>query len=446
MDSFAPSASSCIALSTATVALWSVNPLWIQHADNLHHAPYAYFFGAASVYCLSRYLRAGACARPRLLVLAGVCLFVTFMASYDFWFFVPLLLAIVTYAEHRRVTMRGVRLLGTLAVFALAAIAFKWVTNAWALGGMQGWLADLRYQITERSTNAAVKTSYASGIVPVALGRVEHYFSLLFIGVALFWALVPAWRGRRQLPGVLVPRANPIVVLVAALPFLCLFSELWVEQVYPTLLLISFYAVASGVLVAVLLAAETRAARLVGVVLLVALLWNSLDEDARFKKEFFDPGAIATLRAELDSVSAPGQRILVNHVFDGAYRYYFNHATVALIATPPSRMGAALDHYLDPSQSPAANANGAVFVRHKRVADEMFDKSYYFIVARYQLWDLWADPDAYKPVVDSLMADRDAQLEAVVAARGHKISETPFYTVWKLPPGSPVAATGTTPR
>ena len=427
-----------------TLALWAINPLWIQHADNLHHAPYAYFFGAGSLFFLARYLRGPHAGRRRDIAACGAFLFFAFMSSYDFWFFVPLLLAVVTFAHYGKVDARGMRLLAGLACFAVAAVAFKWGTNAWALGGLHGWIADLRFQVTERSSGDAVNTSYVGGILPTALGRIEHYFSLLFLAVTAFWVTVPLWRGRGS-AHLELPRANPALILLAALPFLVLFSELWVEQVYPTLLLISFYAVSCGVLVATLTGARARPLTMVGFALLAALGWNSLDEDVSFKKEFFDPRAIGSLRADLDSLTVPGQRVLVNHVFDGAYRYYFNRATVALIATPPGRMTAAIAHYTDPAQSPSATSRGAIFVQHKRVADQMFDKSYYFIVARYRLWDLWANPDAYESVVDSLVGDRDARLEAAVAARGRKIGETAYYSVWQLPPSSSATPTADRP-
>jgi hypothetical protein len=422
------------------LALWVVNPLWIQHADYLHHSPLAFFFGAGSVYFLSRYFRAD--GQPvRYAALSGVFLFLAFLSSYDFWFLVPLLLGAVTFGHHRRLNLAGVRLLAALGLCALAAIAFKWATNAWALGGIQSWLADLRYQVTERSTNDAVKTAYVSGIAPTAIGRIERYFSILFFGVTAAWLAAALWRKRaEELLKARLPSTNPLVVLAATLPFLCLFTELWVEQVYPTLLLIPFYAIACGALVVALVGAPSRALRMVGAALFVALMANSLDEDVTFKKAFFDPQAIASLKAELDSVSVPGQHILVNHVFDGAYRYYFNRFTIALIATPPSRMPSALAYYTVPGRTPSATPQGAVFVQHKHLADEMFDKGYYYLIARYRLWQLWANPGEYRPLIDSLVNERDAQLAAAVAARGRKLYETPYYTLWHLDPVGTSAA------
>lgn len=426
-----------------TLVLWVLNPLWIQHVDYLHHAPYAFFFGAGSVFFLTRFLEHGG---KRYVVSSGLFLFLTFLSSYDFWFFVPLLLASVVFAHHRRVNAAGVRILAGLAACAIAAVLFKWSTNAWALGGLQGWLHDLRYQVTERSTNDAVKTVYVSGIGPTALGRVERYFSLLLLVVAGFWTFLPAIRPRLGRFRDAFPAANPIIILAAALPFLCLFTELWVEQVYPTLLLVPFYAIGSAVLVATLVTAGSRPAAVVGATLFAGLLLNSVDEDRRFKKAFFEPQAIASLKAELDSVSVPGQHILVNHVFDGAYRYYFNRFTIGLIATPPSRMGAALSYYTDPARSPAATARGAIYVQHKHLADEMFDKGYYYVIARYKLWRLWADPWPYRPIIDSLVNERDAQLAAAVAIKGRKVAETSYYTIWRLDPApSGVASGGSVP-
>ena len=41
---------------------------------------------------------------------------------------------------------------------------------------------------------------------------------------------------------------------------------------------------------------------------------------------------------------------------------------------------------------PSAPPQRTVFVQHKRLADELFDKGYYYLFARYRLWELWANP------------------------------------------------------
>jgi hypothetical protein len=81
----------------------------------------------------------------------------------------------------------------------------------------------------------------------------------------------------------------------------------------------------------------------------------------------------------------------------------------------------------------AAPPTGTIFVQHKHLTDEMFDKGYYYIFARYRLWPLWGNPPKYRAVIDSLIADRDSVLMSKVARVGHKIAETDAYAVWRIP-------------
>lgn len=416
------------------VALCVVNPLWIQHADYLHHTPYAFFFGLGSVYLVARYVNDG--ERWPHLIGAGVCLFLTYLASYDFWIFAPLLLALVTFAHHRAVRWPAIRTLGTLAAFAVAALAFKLGTNMWALGGVQPFMRDLHFQFAERATDAIAHIDFHAGIWPTLVGRVERCFSLLLFPVALFWAVLPVMRRRwaSRWPALERAQPNPWLLLFPALPFLMLFVEIWVGQYYPTLLVLPFYAVGSAALATLLFNSSQRVVRLAGGALVVALLANSIDADARFKKAYLTQSSIATLRAQLDSVSTPGQFILVNHMFDGPYHYYFDRNVVLLMLNPAERMDAALSYYTDPKRARVAPPSGAIFVQDKHVENELFDKGFYYILAKQGAWDAWGNPDRYHQAIDALVAERDSALVATVARRGTKLYETDAYVVWRIMP------------
>src|SRR6185369_16956384 len=145
-----------------------------------------------------------------------------------------------------------------------------------------------------------------------------------------------------RVPAFATAQANPILLLAAALPFLCVFTEVWIGQYYPTLLLVPFYAVASAAAALLLMQSSQRGVRILGVSVVVALLANSLDEGVRFKKSFFTRDAFNTLRAQVDSVSPRNQALLVNHVFDAQYRYFLERNMVALILNPPGRIEIAL--------------------------------------------------------------------------------------------------------
>lgn len=416
-----------------TLALWVINPLWIQHADYLHHAPYAAFFGFGALYFLFRHLNE---ERRGFLFAAGAFVFLVFMASYDFWIFVPLLLAMMTFGHYRKVGLPAIRVLGALAGCAVAALLAKWATNAWALGGVAAFIRDLRFQMVERATNQAVRVAYDQGIATTLVGRVERSFTLLLFAVAAFWALYPMLRRRVALPGD-GERAtvNPAFILLAALPFLALFTELWVGQYYPTLLVLPFYAVGCAVLALMLMGARQPVWRPVGFVLVAALAANSIAENVRFKKAFLPRSEIASLKKELDAVTVPGQRILVDHVFDAAYRYYFNHNTVALILNPPWHFPGALRYYADPKRPVVAPPSGAVFVQHKHLADQLYDKGLYYVLGREGLWGPWGNPERYHDELDDFVAKRDSELVAAVAEMGgQKIQETDSYVVWRIMP------------
>lgn len=413
------------------LGLWVINPLWIQHADYLHHLPYAAFFGFGCLYFLVQALRTG---RRTWFAASGVFLFFTFFSSYDYWIFIPLLVAAITLHHYKRIGWPAIRVLSALAACAVAALVCKWATNAWVLGGVAAFVRDLRFQIVERATNKAVRVAYHNGIMPTLEGRVERCFTLLLFPVTAFWAIHPLLRRRyatseNPLVG---PVVNPIVLLAAALPFLVLFTELWVGQYYPTLLVLPFYAIASALVGVMLLASPVRAMKLAGGAFLGALALNSIDENASFKRAFFDRGQIASLKANIDSLSEPGQHLLVDHVFDAAYRYYFSHNTVALILNPPEAFAGAVQYYGDPRLPRVAPARGALFIQHKKLPEELYDKGYYYLLGRSGLWGPWGNPRRYHAELDRFVEKRDSELVAAVAGNADKVAETDFYVIWRL--------------
>jgi len=415
-----------------SLALWVCNPLWLQHVDHLHQVPYAAFFGFGSLYFLQRHFQDG---RPRWLATSGVFLMLTYFASYDYWLFAPLLLAAVTAAEvGTLLDRRAARVLGLLALFAVAALAIKFATNVWVLG-WNGFVDDMRFQFVERATDRVVQTSYMKGLWPTLYGRVDRCFSLLFFGVTAFWLVVPLlrrrWSDSTWLAGT---RRNPIVLLGAALPFLLLFLEIWIGQYYPTLLVLPFYAVGSAALAMLLLESARPAAKLGGAALALLLVGHSLAEGFRFEKATISRDTIDSLGARLDSVSAPGQAVLINHVFDTFYRYYFDRKTVPLILTPPQRLDSSMTFYTTHPRSGSATPRGAIFVEHKRVERQFFDKAYYYLLAQQPHWSWWGNPDRHRAELDSVVAERDSILMRRIARQGVKLYETDDYVIWGVRP------------
>lgn len=414
---------------TAQVALglWVTNPLWIQHADYLHHGPYAAFFGFGSLWFLARALRNES---RRDLLAAGAFLFFTYLASYDYWIFVPLLMAAMTVRAAGLWSRRTIMTLGVLATFAVAAIGVKAGTNMWALHGFAAYLRDLRYQALVRSTNTFVGTGFDAGVWPVMFGRVSRFFTILIFPLAVFWGVVAILRRRAP---VLAATPNPLVILAAALPFLMIFRELWIAQYYPALMLIPFYAV--GFASVITAAAESRrwTGTALASALLVALTWNAVDDVARFRRAFFPEHEIATLRAQLDAVMPPGRRVMANHMWADAYRHYFNRNIVPLIMHPATDIPGNIEHFSDP-RTPEFST---VIVQHKRMLDEMYDKGYYWVLARYRFWNMLGDPRPYRRDIDGILRGRDLAITREAARRGRKIYEDSAFVIWEIPPSAP---------
>jgi hypothetical protein len=297
----------------------------------------------------------------------------------------------------------------------------------------------MRFQFAERATNAITKTNYRLGVWPTLYGRVDRFFTPLLFPIAAFWALYPAIRRRwgEILPVSARAVVNPALLLLAALPFLLLFTEIWVSQYYPGMLVVPFYAVACAAVATMLYDAAAPVAKPVAAVFVLALLANSADENLNFSPAFFDRGAIASLSLQLDSLSPPGKEVLVNHVFDAPYRYYFNRKIYGMMLIPPRVADQALTSLANPATHPElATADGAVFVQHKHLKDELYDKGYYYLFARYQLWRLWANPRKNRAEIDRMVIERDSTLMARVAKVGQKVYETDFYALWRIPPKS----------
>jgi hypothetical protein len=158
------------------------------------------------------------------------------------------------------------------------------------------------------------------------------------------------------------------------------------------------------------------------------------------------------MRAQLDTLSAPGQYIMVNHMWDSAYAYYFDRNTVLLALNEPNRIDEALAYYTNPKRIRVAPSTGAIFVQHKHVADELYDKGFYHVLARNGMWNEWANPERHHASIDAFLKERDSLLVSRVSRIGHKVYDSEFYALWVIPvngavtAGSPAEIPGPSPR
>ena len=421
---------------TAQVALglWVLNPMWIQHADYLHHIPYGAFFGFGAAWALHRYLRQP--GRGRWLLLAGSMLFMTVLSSYDWWFFGPALVTTIVVHHYRGLFRRDAfGLLVLLGAITIAAAALKFASNAWILG-WDGFVRDLTFQFRERATDDVTRTNFHEGIWRTLYGRVERFFTPLLFVVTAAWGVMPLLRKRMASRGIVIPAViNPLALLACALPFYLLFVEIWVGQYYPAVQIIPFYAVGSAVAALLLIDSASRIARLAGAVMLGWMLASSIDENVSFPTAYFEPDAIATLAPQLDSVSPRDIEVMINHVFDAPYRYYFERRTMTALFMPRGQEEQTLRYVADSTKEPdRSTGQGAILVQHKHVADELYDKGLYHLLARRRAWTLWGNPRKYRDELREFVGGIDSLLIAGASRSGTKLYETDFYVVWRIYP------------
>jgi hypothetical protein len=355
-----------------------------------------------------------------------------FLSSYDVWIFTPILMAAMAMHRYGR-SRKTARILCVGAGGALLAIIAKLVTNAWALGGVAKMTADVRYQLSERATSNVVRTSFGSGMLPTLYGRIDREFTLLFIAVIVFWTAWPWLRRPRDLGPDIV---NPVVLLLAAVPFLLVFRELWVAQYYPLLLLVPFWAIGTGIMLEWCFRSSNRVARYGGIVAGLAMVVSLVSESVAFPRAFFEDTEIASLQRQIPRFVPPGQRILTNLIVDAPYRYYVDRDVVPVMVHEAYRMPMVLDHFADPSHPEFSGPDGAVLVLHRDVQDALFDKGYYYILAPYRLWNAWGEPQRYRQQIDSIVIVRDKTLLHIAQAVGEKLYESPDFSMWRIPPSS----------
>jgi hypothetical protein len=274
-----------------TVAAWAIplmttSLLWLQYADTIHHVPLYNFFGFLALDKLSQWLVE---PRRRTLVIGGVAAAVCAFASYDYVFFLPVMVVASVWLLGKRLRDRDTwPVLCALVAGLVGSFLFKSALVVWAVGPVE-FLHDLLFQFHERATSKA-SMSYSAGMHLVAFGRVWRFFGPVLL-VALALMLHALWRRRRGEPAFLSPA--PLLLLAAGLPFCVIFSQLFVEQYHPTLQFVPFYAVACATLITTLRGHQKRWVRIVGLGVFGFLLVWQAREFVRLPKAFLSTSELA---------------------------------------------------------------------------------------------------------------------------------------------------------
>lgn len=409
----------------ATV-LFAGNALWLRYADCIHGHPWHIATGFAALAAAAAWLRGG-----RRWLLAGVAgsIALCFFASYDYFFFLPLMAVLLPgLAGVRLFDRRSLALIGAAGAGVVLGLLIKFSLVVWALG-WHGFVEDLKFQFYERAT-ATYSYSYRHEMLSTSLMRIYRFFSPVAFVVLLvsLAAAIPAVRRRLKLP------LGPIALLVAGVPFIVVLSQLSIEQYHPWLSLLPFFAVAGGVLAVRALETGSRLLRAgTAGLIAVALFWSTRDVAAM--PRMFTPEADLKAAAAVTQDS-PSPYIFSNIYFSPIFRHYFNrHLFPSFDADPKAIAGfwASLQ---------AEYGIGPVYYIHfGDVANAAADcKTIFYLAAVNKHMDWMRDPWATRAAWQRYVAKQDRAMLDALRPFTDVVGSFGEITVYRLDPGRLQAA------
>lgn len=296
------------AVAQLAVLFIAANILFIEYADSIHHIPIYWLTGWTALLASVRWLDTG---RRSWLVAMGAATYLCVLASYDFDLFLAVMVpATILLRNQPLLRGRGRALLLVFGLGVLASVATKNLLVVWAVG-VDGWHRDLVFQFFERASDQHA-TPYKEALPIIAFWRMWRVFSPLFYAGIVVQIVGVIDRVRGRTPELSL---QPLILLVAGVPFLLVFTQLVAEQSHPMLLLLPFAAVN----LAVLVVASWRRYRPVGALLLVGYLaWQGM-QLARVHKEFLrtrdSDAVVKALRADHHAF------VMSNFFVDAPVRY-----------------------------------------------------------------------------------------------------------------------------
>jgi hypothetical protein len=397
-------------VAKVAVAVMVTNLLWLQYADTLHHIPLYTMTGYATLAAAVGWLDE---RRPRQLVWVGVATFFCFIASYDFYFYVPiLLLGTIKLRRQRWLRGPGLAVILVLGFSGLLSIIVKNLLAIWAVGTHE-WYKDLVFQFLERSTSRYAR-SYKEGFAQVMFWRGWRFFTPLYFacGAIQFVAVVDWLRGKKpDLPLV------PLLFLVAGLPFIYVFSQLFVEQYHTTLLLLP-YAAVSLATVLVLAWSRSRAAAIALAVLYLG--WQGFQLKL-FKKAFVRPDDIAAIDKILERDKH--NFVLTNITVDSPSRYYWNRYAFSII---PDSLTLRTKFEESGADSPLT------IIQFKNLRRHAYDKWLYATFGGSRRWAWISRPDYYRTSWGREFDRVDRELDEQLAGLGTVVHESPELRVRQI--------------
>jgi hypothetical protein len=290
--------------------LWSSNLLWMMYADMIHQAP---VMQASAFLALWGLIRALEEPRSRYWVAAWIGCFACFLTSYDYWLLLPVAVLVTVYMKRgnpfRRANWGPVALCASGCVVAIVA---KCVFVIGAVGWNE-FVRDVHFQFLERSTTAFEQ--HTEAVIPTLFWRATMVFSPLIWGLVAYLLVRVVRRSTRN-----KFIADGTWLLVCALLFFKVFSQLAASQMLAMQVALPFYAICSALLLVRLLQGVPLAKYAAIAILFFAPIWSAFWL-LRQERSYLDEEGFRQVRAYLDQHDK-GDWLMCNLMADGPIQAY----------------------------------------------------------------------------------------------------------------------------
>jgi hypothetical protein len=245
--------------------LFSTSLFWMMYADSMHQAPVMQCTGFLALWGLVRAIE----TRQRRHYAAAVFgSFACFFTSYDYMLFLPAAVLFTVYVKLGNPLARGNR---HFVALCAAGCFLGIVAKCLCVIGAVGWtefVADLRLQFFERATSAHDR--HFKSAMPTIVRRI----TIAFTPLAWITAAYHVLKAVRAPSVVFALKETAVWMLLPAVMFLYVFSQLAASQMLASQVLLPFYAIGSALLLDRLLEGRALLRRFAYAWLVLAPLWS----------------------------------------------------------------------------------------------------------------------------------------------------------------------------
>lgn len=388
-------------IALIATALFSTSLLWMMYADSMHQAPLMQCTGFLALWGLVRALETG---QRRHQAAAFLGAFACFFTSYDYYLFLPAAVLFTIYVKRGNPLAHGNR---RFVAICAAGCLLGVVVKSLAVIGAVGWhefLADLNLQFFERATSTHDRKF--SSAIPTMIRRI----TLVLTPLAWITIAYHALKALRAPTVTVALRDTAAWMLVVALAFLYVFSQLAGSQMLASQVLLPFYAIGSALVIDRLLDGDTLRRRLAFGWLVVAPLWSFALLFTQ-PRAVLDRGDVARANAYLASHDR-NDFLLTNVMSDGHIQAMFQrHAWGALDAIDTSESRLDMLRILDRMGTDYVHA--AIFTTPE---SRFIDKSLWPLALPRSLWAVTGWPHLNRAKANQLIREYDGLVMKNLAA------------------------------